>query len=401
MRLSQFIAMRYLRANSKRSFVAFINLFSIAGISLGIAALIIVLSVMNGLEDQLKQRILGILPHVVITSTNDLDTYDDAKIRELGIIRSSDYIETEVMAQSRSELKGLLLQGIDPEAEQAVSIISQKMVSGSFSSIQQGQYNVLVGSALASQMRLNIGDKIRLISPQTSVYSPLGQVPSQRLFNVSGIFNLVSEMDDKVIISNVSDVARLMRSPASQGYNTRLFLEDAFEIEPLITQLNIDDINYQTWQKRQGALFEAVNMEKNMMALMLFLVILVAGFNVVSALVMVVAEKTGDIAILQTQGMLPTQIREIFFFNGLYNALLGVLIGALLGALGVIGLNPALNLLGSSLAFGENGNGLPILADYTQIMTIMVITIILCGLASFYPAVRASKVLPAKGLTNE
>lgn len=397
MRLSQFIAMRYLRANSKRSFVAFINLFSIAGIALGIAALIIVLSVMNGLENQLKQRVLGILPHVVVNHVN----LSPEEANQLGIISTSDYIESEVMAQSRSELKGLLLQGVDPNAEQNVSIIAEKMISGSFNSIEKSSYNVLIGSALASQMRIDIGDKIRIISPQTSVYSPLGQVPSQRLFTVSGIFNLVSEMDDKVIIANVNDVAKLMRIPSSKGFNNRLFLQDAFDIGPVIAYLQQNESSFQTWQKRQGALFEAVNMEKNMMSLMLFLVVLVAGFNVISALVMVVAEKTGDIAILQTQGMLPSQIREVFFFNGVYNALAGVFIGSILGALGIIGLNPLLTLLGSSLAFGENGNGLPILADYTQIITIMVITIALCAIASFYPAVKASKVLPANGLTNE
>ncbi|MEM0910497.1 MAG: FtsX-like permease family protein [Pseudomonadota bacterium] len=399
MRLSQFIAMRYLRSNSKRSFVAFINVFSIAGISLGIAALIIVLSVMNGLENQLKQRILGILPHVVVTG--EAEAALTANDEEFSILLSTDYIETEVMAQSRSELKGLLLQGIDPQAEEAFSIIADKMISGSFTSIEKGQYNILIGSALATQMRIGISDQVRIISPQTSVYSPLGQVPSQRLFTVSGIFNLVSEMDDKIIISHVQDVARLMRRPASAAYDTRLFLQDAFEIQPLIDHLRRNNVGFNTWQKRQGALFEAVTMEKNMMGLMLFLVILVAGFNVISALVMVVAEKTGDIAILQTQGMLPAQIREIFFFNGLYNALAGVVFGAILGGLGVIGLNPLLKLVGSNLAFGENGNGLPILTDYTQLMIIMVITIILCALASVYPAVKASKVLPARGLRTE
>ncbi len=411
MHLSQFVAMRYLRANSKRSFVAFINLFSIAGIALGIAALIIVLSVMNGLENQLKQRVLGILPHAIIyapnhedtdrLSTDKLDEYAPDDPHRLGIIRMSDYVESEVMVQSRDELRGLLLQGIDPQVEDDISIISTKMVSGSFTSIGINQFNVLIGNALASQMRLNIGDKIRIISPQTSVYSPFGQVPSQRLFTVSGIFNLVSEMDDKVIISNVRDVARLMRIDKSASYDTRIFLQDAFDIQPLVEQLERDEFSYQTWQKRQGALFEAVNMEKNMMALMLFLVILVAGFNVVSALVMVVAEKTSDIAILQTQGMMPMQIRAIFFFNGIYNALVGVFIGGLLGSLGVITLNPILRLMGSSLAFGENGNGLPILTDYTQIIIIMAVTILLCAIASFYPAIKASKVLPARGLTNE
>ncbi|MGQ8365803.1 lipoprotein-releasing ABC transporter permease subunit [Glaciecola sp. 1036] len=397
MLLPQYIALRYTKSGSSKSFVAFINRFSIAGIALGIAALIIVLSVMNGLEGQLKSRILGILPHIVVNSS---DVNISPEFQD-NLIATAPYIENEVVVQSRNELKGVIMQGVDGQTDAPFSIIAQKMVAGRYASLTANSYNVIISSALSNQLGVSIGDKLRLVSPQASVYSPLGRIPSQRLFQVSGIFNVVSEMDDKVVIVDYRDAARLIRQKPQDAVHTRLYLKDAFDYQTITEYLQQEYSQVQTWRARQGALFDAVKMEKNMMTLMLGLVILVAGFNVVSALVMVVAEKTKDIAILQTQGMLPNQIMQIFLLNGVFNGAIGALLGSALGILGVFGLNPLLDAFNSGLAFGENGQGLPIDVRLIQCVSIVLLTMILCALASIYPARKAAQIRPANGLAAE
>ncbi len=396
MLLPQFIALRYARAGSKRSFVAFINRFSILGITLGIAALIIVLSVMNGLEAQLKSRILGILPHVVASaSPNQVSglNFDDESV-----LSTASYLEQEVVVQSRTHVKGVILQGVDTEKNAAYSMIAQSMRQGSYDSLGAGEFNLVLSQTLANQLSVSVGQKVRLISPQTSVYSPFGKLPSQRLFTVTGIFNVASEMDDKVVVVHWHDAAKLMRKKPEIIATTRLFLQDPFEYEKIVRTLRNANIDFTLWRERQGALFDAVKMEKNMMTLMLTLVILVAGFNVVSALVMVVAEKRADIAILQTQGMLPRQITQVFVLNGIFNGCVGVVGGVILGLGGVYLLNPLLDLMNFGLAFGDNGQSLPIDVRWLQVTLILSCTILLCGLASLYPAKMAAAIKPANGL---
>ncbi|GLR70177.1 lipoprotein-releasing ABC transporter permease subunit [Agaribacter marinus] len=396
MLLPQFIALRYARAGSKRSFVAFINRFSILGITLGIAALIIVLSVMNGLEAQLKSRILGILPHVVASaSPNQVSglNFDDERV-----LSTASYLEQEVVVQSRTHVKGVILQGVDTEKNAAYSMIAQSMRQGSYDSLGAGEFNLVLSQTLANQLSVSVGQKVRLISPQTSVHSPFGKLPSQRLFTVTGIFNVASEMDDKVVVVHWHDAAKLMRKKPEIIATTRLFLQDPFEYEKIVRTLRNANIDFTLWRERQGALFDAVKMEKNMMTLMLTLVILVAGFNVVSALVMVVAEKRADIAILQTQGMLPRQITQVFVLNGIFNGCVGVVGGVILGLGGVYLLNPLLDLMNFGLAFGDNGQSLPIDVRWLQVTLILSCTILLCGLASLYPAKMAAAIKPANGL---
>ena len=309
MAISAFIAFRYSRSGTKQSFVAFINRFSIIGITLGIAALIVVLSVMNGLEGQLKKRILGIMPHLVLDQAelaplpNKLEALIKAQVP---------YTEREVLVQSRSKIAGLIAQGTAIEASKPFSIVANSVIAGNWNSMQSGSFNVAISRILASQLNVDLGHQMRLISTNASVYSPLGRIPSQRLVTISAIFNVNSEMDDKVIVMHLDDLARLSRQKTDNIQQTRLYLEDAFNYRPLTEYLTQQSVPYSLRRDRQGPLFDAVKMEKNMMSLMLLLVIAVAAFNVVSALVMVVSEKQSDIAILQTQGMSSGAIMQIF-----------------------------------------------------------------------------------------
>ncbi|WP_395342966.1 lipoprotein-releasing ABC transporter permease subunit [Ningiella sp. W23] len=406
MPVSQFIAWRYSQSASSKSFVAFINRFSVIGIALGIAALIIVLSVMNGLEGQLKKRILGILPHIVV-SQSSIDT--TASLNEVlnsetlaGLVNGqAQYAEREVIVQSRTELKGLLLQGVDPQVSVANSIISDNMVRGRYADLQAGSFNVVISEILARQFGVRVGQRLRVISTGQSIYTPLGRVPSQRMVTVAGLFSVNSEMDDKVIIMNIDDAARLHRKKIEDFTDTRLYLSDAFEFQAVSDALSQNGFAFRTWRERQGPLFDAVKMEKNMMVLMLMLVIAVAAFNVISALVMVVAEKRSDIAILQTQGLERGDVLQIFLLNGVFNGLKGAIAGAILGLLCSWQLNTVLSWFNTGLAFGENGQGLPIDIQWQQVSIIALVALMLCAVASIYPAYKAASINPANSLRSE
>jgi lipoprotein-releasing system permease protein len=396
--ISALIGLRYSKTSNKRSFVSFINLFSVVGIALGIASLITVLSVMNGLEGQLKQKILGILPHIVVDNRGPILLPSSIQNE---VIATTDFVEQEVIVQSSKLIKGLFLQGIDTSAEKRHSIIAKNVILGDWDAMQAGSFKVLISQSLANQLRVSIGQRLRVISPSASTYTPLGRMPSQRLVTVAGLFQLDSEADDKVMLMNINDVAKLSRKRDLSFVGTRLYLNDAFQYQSIIDELDKQGLKYTTWRERQGPLFDAVGMEKNMMSLMLFLIIAVAAFNIVSALVMVVTEKTSDIAILQTQGLIPRDVMMIFILNGIFNGIKGVVSGVIIGLILVYFLNDILDLLGSGLAFGPNGTGLPIDTKLFEVVMISLGSLGLCILATLYPAYKAASIEPANSLQTQ
>lgn len=396
--LSAFVAWRYATAGKHNSFISFINGFSVAGIALGLMALIIVLSVMNGFEGQLKQRILGIVPQVVAKHVQP-ETISALEIPEVKAVMP--YREAEGVVQSREALRGVLMQGVDPQAMKQHSIVADNIVAGSFSLLREGDFNVIIGRALALELKVKVGDTMRLIAAGASVYTPLGRMPSQRLVVVAGTFSVGSQLDDKVVYMALGDMTRLLRMRASSTPDTRLFLHDAFNYQQVVNALSAENIESENWRSRQGPLFDAVKMEKNMMFLMLLLIIAVAAFNIVSALVMVVTEKQGDIAILQTQGMSERAIMAVFIFNGMFNGLKGAVYGLVLGLLAVWQLNNVLDLLGIHLALSADGRGLPVNVQWHQVVAVTLFALLLCFVASLYPARRALHVQPARALQND
>lgn len=397
MRLSSYIALRFSRTTTKNSFISFINRFSIIGISLGIASLVVVISVMNGLEGQLKKRVLGLVPHISIESTQTIDI--PLHLNQI-LAAQTPFIEKEVILQSRSQISGVLMQGLNLNGIKA-SILPRYLVLGNWQNLSTGKFNIGISQILANKLKVGIGDKIRVISPEGSTYSPLGRVPSQRLVTIGAIFNVQSEMDDKVAVMNINDLSRLVRGKRSELDTQRLFLFDAFTYNRFTEYLDNSEYQYETWVERQGALFDAVKVEKNMMAIMLLLVVAVASFNVVSGLVMLVAEKQADIAILQTQGMEKREIMMIFILNGIINGLKGLGSGIVLGLLICWQLNNLLHLIGINLAFGENGQGLPIDIQWQQLFIVCVASLSLCLMASVYPAYKAQRFDPANSLRSE
>ncbi len=396
--LSAYIALRYSTAGKHNSFVAFINRFSVAGIALGLMSLIIVLSVMNGFEAQLRQRILGIVPQVVALNAS----VDDVLQLPLTEVRAaSPFREAEGLVQSRQALRGVQLQGVDPQTMANHSIVSDYMLEGNFERLEEIKFGAIISRALAQELSVNVGDQIRVMAAGASVYTPFGRMPSQRLVTIAALFNLGSQLDDKVIYLRLDDLTRLLRKPKDSPADVRLFLNNAFNYQGVVAQLEQAGYATSNWRSRQGPLFDAVKMEKNMMFLMLLLIIAVAAFNIVSALVMVVSEKSGDIAILLSQGMTVATVRAIFMLNGIFNGLKGAVIGAVLGILAVVYINDILEFFGIYLALSADGPGLPIDMQWHQVVWVTLFSLGLCLLASWYPAQRAMKVQPAIVLQQE
>jgi lipoprotein-releasing system permease protein len=399
--LSAFIGLRYAKASKGSHFIAFINFFSVAGIALGLMALITVLSVMNGFEGELKLRNLGITPHVLVQHKSDADIEPDTFNKIEGVLSSALQIDAEGIIQSSEGLTGVMFQGIQPEVMQQSSIIAQNMLIGQLTDLVKGAYGIVIGHALSNKLHLRIGESARLISSENSYFGPFGRIYSQRVFRVVGVFDLGSALDDKAVFMHIDDAARLMRSKTSKLAQTRLFLADAFDYKSVVQSLDAQGYSSTNWRDQQGVLFDAVKMEKNMMSLMLLLIISVAAFNIVSALVMVVTEKQGDIAILLTQGMTRNNIMGIFLFNGIYNGIKGTAIGVIAGVLLVTQINNVIKLFNLPIFLSPEGQGVPTDLQWQQVVFLIGTSLILCFLASLYPAYRAVRVKPADALKYE
>ncbi|MDO6620653.1 lipoprotein-releasing ABC transporter permease subunit [Shewanella sp. 6_MG-2023] len=407
-RFSLFMGYRYWRTRKANAFASFITFFAVSGIFLGVAALIIVSSVMNGLEGQLKQRILGAVPQLtLINDAGFSDWQTQAKsLTTLPQVQGlAPTVTTQAMVQSSKNISAVQVYGVFPEYEQNLSAIVANTYSSAFEQLTPGSYNVVLGSDLARKLSINVGDKIRILSGDGVVYSPLGPVPSQRKFTVAGLFEMGSQVDGVLAYVHYQDARRLMRVSPSEINELRVYLTDPF-IAPEMGVTLTDKLAQQCiaietrdWRDDFGHLFAAVKMEKNMMSLMLSLIVAVAAFNIVSALVMMVIDKTTDVAVLKTQGLTTQSVMNIFIVQGSLNAIIGLALGTLAGVTITLNLNSMLNVLGISvLGVGQN---LPVIIASQQIMVIVVGTLIMTLLATIYPALTAARVQPATALRYE
>ncbi|WP_206484321.1 lipoprotein-releasing ABC transporter permease subunit [Thalassotalea sp. G2M2-11] len=404
--ISFFIGLRYSRSRNRSGFVSFITFFSIIGILLGVAALITVVSVMNGFEGELKKRILGIVPHVIVSEDDQPITDWQALQTELLTLPHvkdvTPLIESEALVLSNTQLQGVLMQGVMPSQEKD-KIVNSQMIVGDLSLLSQ-PYTMVIGQSLAQQLAVQVGDKVRLVLPHKTLFTPMGRIPMQRTFTLVGLFNVGSQVDDSVVYIHSRDAAKLLRRSGDGISQLRLYLDDAFAAESVINA-RPDSLNYLTftsWNTTQGRLFSAVKMEKNMMWLMLSLIVAVATFNIVSALVMVVIDKQGEIAILQTFGMTRAGIVKIFISQGVINGFWGVLLGTIIGIVLTLNLNSVIELLGVSvLGAGYSTQALPIDLQWSHVAIIALTALIMSFLATLYPAFRASNTLPAEVLRNE
>ena len=417
--ISIFIGLRYSRSKSHTGFVSFITFFSTVGILLGVASLITVVSVMNGFEGELKQRILGIVPHVIVSDFNDNgaknsgSNWSDLRKKLLNqphILQVTPFLESEALIQSAHGLQGVLLQGIMPEFEQN-NIINTHLVAGSFASLSKQSYSLIMGQSLANKLQVNLGDEVRLVLPNKSVFTPMGRIPVQRVFTLVGIFNVGSQVDDAMVYVDSRYGAKLLRRTGDGIDKLRLYLDDAFNAKQVVSSLKrqlknevpgkkLPAASFSTWSESQGALFSAVKMEKNMMWLMLSLIIAVAAFNIVSALVMVVVQKQAEIGILQTLGLARIDVIKIFITQGMVNGFWGVSLGGALGVLLALNLNDVMQVVGVHL-FGFGMQNLPVKLEWIDVLTIILSALTMSFLATLYPAYQASTTQPADVLRNE
>jgi lipoprotein-releasing system permease protein len=416
--VSLFIGLRYSRSKKRTGFISFITFFSTVGILLGVASLITVVSVMNGFEGELKKRILGIVPQVIIsqelngTKTENFTSWvalREQLLQQKHVEQVTPFLSSEALIQSSKNLQGVLLQGIIPEFEQN-NIINNNMLSGSLNSLLQHPYSIVIGQSLARKLQVTLHDTVRLVLPNKTIFTPMGRIPVQRKFIIRGIFDVGSQVDASMVYIHSESGAKLLRRKGDGIDQLRLYLDDAFNAEQVVRQLNNINLDvpkenkliFTTWNDSQGALFSAVNMEKKMMWLMLSLIVAVAAFNIVSALVMVVVEKQGEIGILQTLGLSRLGIVKIFITQGMINGLWGVTLGSIVGIVTALNLNEILAIFGLNiLGGGSVMQALPIQLELINVVAIVTSALIMSFLATLYPAFQASKTQPAEVLRNE
>jgi lipoprotein-releasing system permease protein len=397
--VSVYIGLRYLKGRSGDRFSRFVSYLSTAGITIGVMSLVTVLSVMNGFESQLKSRILGVLPQAVVshssanTSWQQVPEFLDVFPQQSP---AQPLVRSEAVIQSASELSAGMLLGIVPDATDPVA---QYMMAGSFSYLATDSYQVLLGQRLAQTLNVTIGDKVRLMVTQASVFTPLGRIPSQRNFTVAGIFNTGSDVDAQLVITNISDAQKLLRYSPDTISGWRLFFADPFVVSELAHQPLPQGWQWSDWREQRGELFQAVRMEKNMMGLMLGLIVAIAAFNIISALIMVVMEKQAEVAILKTQGLSNYATMLVFMVQGASSGVIGAIIGGIAGVGIASNLNMILALLGTDLL--SVGGELPVVISGGQIILVVLLTVLLSIGATLYPSWRAAAVKPAEALRYE
>ncbi|MEI7367356.1 lipoprotein-releasing ABC transporter permease subunit LolC [Pectobacterium colocasium] len=393
-----FIGLRYMRGRASDRFGRFVSWLSAIGITLGVMALVTVLSVMNGFERELEGNILGVMPQAVISTpqgslnpalipASSLDSLE-------GVTRIAPLTTGDVVLQSaRSVAVGVML-GIDPDEQEP---LSRYLVNVKQQQLKSGQYQAILGETLAAQLGVKAGDQIRMMVTSASQLTPMGRIPSQRIFTVAGTFAANSEVDSYQLLVNQQDASRLMRYPANHITGWRLWLEKPLSVDTLSTQTLPEGTVWKDWRERKGELFQAVRMEKNMMGLLLSLIVAVAAFNIITSLGLLVMEKQGEVAILQTQGLTQRQIMAVFMVQGGSAGVIGALLGALLGTLLASQLNTLMPILGVLL----DGAALPVDIDPAQVVTIAISAMVIALLSTLYPSWRAAAVQPAEALRYE
>ena len=407
--LALFLGLRYTRAERSNRFISLISLISMVGLTLGVAVLITVLSVMNGFDRELKSRILGMVPQATVSSGEIISDWKSLakKIeQDPEVVAVAPFIELQGMLTSNGQVSGIMVTGVEPEYEKNVSIINEHMVEGSIDTLKDGDFSIVLGESMVEALGLQVGDKVTLVLPEASP-SPAGVIPRFKRFTLTGVFSISREVDNLVAFIPMGDAATLLRlPPGAQG--VRMKLDNLF-LAPQVAQraANIDPeyLYPNDWTRTHGNLFGAIQMEKAMVGLLLFLIIIVAAFNIVSSLVMLVTDKKADIAILKTFGASPKLITQVFMVQGLVIGVIGPVAGTILGVIlaltvgDLLGwINQAFNL---HLFDAYFINYLPTELRWTDVLIITSTSFLLSFLATIYPARRAASIQPAQTLRYE
>lgn len=389
--ISLYIALRYWRAKSADRFGRLVTNLASLGIVLGVMALIIVFSVMNGLEGYQKQQVLSSIPHAIVSEEQPISTEKTLEnlphfVQKAVPINTINVIYQTAKGVSAGQIIGIQSFSDDPLVESFDQTKFNEI-------LPSGEFKLVIGDQLAQKLGVNIGDKIRLMITENSQYTPFGRVPMQRLFTVSDIYYGYGEASGYEAFANITDIGRLMRIQPQQVQGYRLFLNDPFQITELPQHFPTQKIT--DWRVQKGEFFQAVRMEKNMMGLLISLIIVVAISNIVTSLSLMVVDKQGEIAILQTQGLTKSQVRSVFIYQGLLVGFVGTLLGAILGILATLNLTEIVS------AVNPQGVFLPTELSFVQMIFVIGFSLLLSLLSTLYPAYRAAKVEPAAALRYE
>lgn len=408
-----FIGLRYTRAKRRNHFISFISLISMAGIALGVAALIVVLSVMSGFQDELRSRILGVAAHVQISGPNNVlsswQRVAEEASRHPKVEATAPYVMGQGMLAFDQAVQGAVIRGILPAQEDKVADIGKHMKAGKLTDLRGGEFGIVLGSELAHALNVVYGDKVVLITPQGQV-TPAGMLPRLKQFRVVGIFEVgMFEYDNGLALIHLEDAQKLYRLE-DQVSGVRLKLNDLYDAPRVARELTgmlSMDAYISDWTRQHANFFRAVQIEKNVMFIILMLIVAVAAFNIVSTLVMVVTDKQADIAILRTLGASPASVMKIFIVQGALIGVIGTLIGVVGGVL--LALNISVVVPAIEHTFGIQFlakdvyyiSELPSKLVWSDVGTITVVSLVLSLLATLYPSWRASRVNPAEALRYE
>ena len=408
-----FVGMRYTRAKRKNHFISFISMTSMIGIGLGVAALIVVLSVMNGFQEELRARILGVASHIQITGANNsLENWSevaDAAQPSAHVLGVAPYIMAQGMLSNGQAVQGAIIRGVLPSEEGKVSDLSGHMRAGQLSALKPGEFGVVLGAELAQSLGVLLGDKVVLMAPQGQ-FTPTGVVPRIKQFTVVGTFQIgMYEYDAGLALINIEDAGVLYRM-GDRVSGIRLKLDDLFLAPEVSRDLSVrlshqpQSLFLTDWTQEHANFFRAVQMEKRVMFIILALIVAVAAFNIVSTLVMAVTDKRADIAIMRTFGASPRSIMAIFMVQGALIGVIGTLVGAFFGvliALNISTIVPFIEHLFHVQFLAKDVyyiSELPSHLIWADVISIVVMSFFLSLLATLYPSWKAAQMNPAEAL---
>ncbi|MCK5918553.1 MAG: lipoprotein-releasing ABC transporter permease subunit [Cocleimonas sp.] len=408
-----FIGLRYTKARRQSHFVSFITFASMFGIALGVMVLIVVLSVMNGFESSMRDRILGMLAHVTVSETDaKIEHWQqrrEAMLKRDHVVAVAPFVERQVMLNASGKVQGTLLEGVLPDYEKQISSVPEKMIKGQFSDLVAGKNNIILGSKLAKALKIDIGDSVILLTPNADTLIS-GQLPVLREFNVVGMFEVdLQQYDKTTAYVHMKDAVDLFELD-EQVTGLRIKLDDLYQSNQVsqdIVATSGKDLWISDWTKNNTTVFKAIQLQKTMMFFILGMIIAVAAFNLVSTLVMVVTDKESDIAIFRTLGLTPMSVMKVFMVQGTLIGLIGVSLGVVLGvvlAMNVGTLLPWIEGLLDTRFISADVYGISKIESNIQWMDILMIALsalVLSMLATIYPAWKASRLQPAEALRYE